>query len=81
MADALDKVKAKWASVSYVSVNNLPYRRFFLMLKQTRTTILLEERWGHDDIEETVVKFQFMGGPAAVSPRGKLTTTWGRLKK
>lgn len=40
-----------------------------------------EARWSDGAVEETVVKFQFMDGPAAVSPKGKLTTTWGRLKK
>jgi len=40
-----------------------------------------EERWGHADIVETVVSFQFAEGPTAVSSKGKLTTTWGSLKK
>jgi len=40
-----------------------------------------EERWGHADIVQTVVNFQFAEGPTAVSSKGKLTTTWGSLKK
>ncbi len=40
-----------------------------------------EARWSDGEIERTVVSFQFADGPTAVSPRGKLATTWGRLKK
>jgi len=40
-----------------------------------------EARWSDGSIEETIVQFQLADGPAAVSPKSKLTTTWGNLKK
>jgi len=40
-----------------------------------------EARWSHGDIVENTIAFQFLEGPTAVSPRSKLATTWGNLKK
>lgn len=39
-------------------------------------------RWDHGEIQRTAVNFRFAGGSAlAVSPKSKLTTTWGNIKK